>query len=106
MEKFYSYFLFAGLGIDAIYYVFIGLGALIIGFLVGFLIKKVVSKKKIDETQAQINKMLEDAHQQSKAIKKEAILEAKEQELMYRRYHHPFCRQPPQLRKSFAFPMK
>ncbi|MBR2614139.1 MAG: ribonuclease Y [Clostridia bacterium] len=84
MEKIYSYFLFAGLGIEALYYALIGVGALVIGFLVGFLIKRVVSKKKIEETQATINKMLEDAHQQSKAIKKEAILEAKEQELKLR----------------------
>jgi len=83
MEQIFSYFLFAGLGANVLYYI-IAAGALIIGFLIGFLIKRVVSKKKIEETQVQVNKMLEDAQQQSKAIKKEAILEAKEQELKLR----------------------
>ncbi len=42
------------------------------------------SEKKLDETSKQVEKMLADAQSQSKQLKKEAILEAREQELRLR----------------------
>ena len=58
--------------------------ALVIGFLIGYFIFNKIRSKKIGETSALVAKMLEDAQNESKQIKKEAILEAKEQDLKLR----------------------
>ena len=54
------------------------------GFAVGWIIKNVSFKKKQGDIQKLTEKMLDDAREESKTIKKEAILEAKEQELKLR----------------------
>lgn len=56
----------------------------IAGTLVGWVLKNVSFKKKQGDIQKVTEKMLDDAREESKSIKKEAILEAKEQELKLR----------------------
>ncbi len=63
----------------------IGLGigiavALILGVVVGWFINRSVLKKRQGDVKSMTEKMLEAAKEESKQIKKEAILEAKEQE--------------------------
>lgn len=58
--------------------------ALGIGFFVGFLINKIRQEKKLGDLKTLKDKMLEEASQKCKALKKEAIIEAKEQELQLR----------------------
>ena len=58
--------------------------ALGIGFLVGFLINRKLTEKRLGEVQTRTKKMIDDASLECKALKKEAILEAKEQELQLR----------------------
>ena len=54
------------------------------GLAVGWILKNVSFKKKQGDIQKLTEKMLDDAREESKSIKKEAILEAKEQELKLR----------------------
>ena len=54
------------------------------GLLLGMFLKKVSFEKKQGEISKVTEKMLEDAREESRTIKKEAILEAKEQELKLR----------------------
>ncbi|MBQ3571702.1 MAG: DUF3552 domain-containing protein, partial [Clostridia bacterium] len=67
----------------------IAVGAIVIGLVVGALagakILQAQREKKIKSAEAIIAKMKEDAEQECKQIKKEAILEAKEQELKLRK---------------------
>ena len=70
--------------------VFVGVlvGAIVvfaaIGFFVGYLLHKKGIDKKFGEVNQRIKIMLEEAESESKALKKEAILEAKEQDLKLR----------------------
>ncbi len=57
---------------------------LAIGWLVGYFVYSNVREKKIGETKSVVKKMLDDAQTESKQLKKEAIIEAKEQELKLR----------------------
>ena len=54
------------------------------GFFIGFLLHKKNTEKKIGEVNQRIKVMLDEAESESKALKKEAILEAKEQDLKLR----------------------
>lgn len=54
------------------------------GVFLGFFIDKKRTGKRLGEIDAVVQKMLDDARNESKSIKKEAILEAKEQELKLR----------------------
>ncbi len=54
------------------------------GFFVGRLLYKKAVEKKLGEVDQRIKLMLDEAESESKALKKEAILEAKEQELKLR----------------------
>lgn len=54
------------------------------GFFIGRSISERIRKAKIETAESVIAKMKEDAEQECKAIKKEAILEAKEQEIKLR----------------------
>lgn len=69
-------------------YILIGVVVLILGLAVGFLIGRFLYMKwresKLGETEAKIKKMIDDAEAESKQLKKEAIIEAKEQELKLR----------------------
>ena len=58
--------------------------ALGIGLFVGILINRKQTEKRLGEVQKRTKKMIEDASLECKALKKEAILEAKEQELQLR----------------------
>ena len=56
----------------------------VLGFVIGWILKNKSFIKKQGEIQKVVEKMLDDAREESKSIKKEAILEAKEQELKIR----------------------
>lgn len=56
----------------------------VVGFFIGRAVSEKIRKAKIETAEAVIAKMKEDAEQECKAIKKEAILEAKEQEIKLR----------------------
>ena len=58
--------------------------ALAAGVAGGFFLSKYLAKKRVRDAQSVVDKMLEDARAESKTLKKEAILEAKEQELKMR----------------------
>jgi len=58
-----------------------------------FIVKYFADKKKIGTAQEQANKIVEDAHAQSKILKKEAILEAKEHELKLRKDFENECKE-------------
>ena len=58
--------------------------ALVVGFFVGRLINQKLTEKRLGDVQSRTKKMIDDASQECKALKKEAILEAKEQELQLR----------------------
>lgn len=53
-------------------------------FFLGLFLQKKKTDKRLGEIDTVVRKMLDDARVESKAIKKEAILEAKEQELKLR----------------------
>ena len=69
-------------------FIVLPLAGLAIGGVLVWLILKQVSKKKaankLDDTQKRVEEMLETARAESKQLKKEAILEAKEQEIKHR----------------------
>ncbi len=76
--------LFLMSGIDVAILVIATLLALVGGGFLGFLIYKKSTEKKLGATEQRIAKMLDDATNECKALKKEAILEAKEQDLKLR----------------------
>ena len=57
-----------------LYVALAAVAALVIGFLIGYFIFKTVRAKRIGETSNIVAKMIEDAENESKQIKKEAIL--------------------------------
>ncbi len=58
--------------------------AIALGALVGYIVRKKLTDKKMGEIEKVTEKILDDARIESKRIRKEAILEAKEQELKLR----------------------
>ena len=58
--------------------------AIVIGGLIGYLVRKISVDKKVGKTEQVVSKMLEDAQTECRTIKKEAVLEAKEQDLKLR----------------------
>ena len=82
-----SLFLATSIGLPLV--IGIAVGAVVIGLVVGALagakVLQAQREKKIKSAEAVIAKMKEDAEQECKQIKKEAILEAKEQELKLRK---------------------
>ncbi|MBQ3493867.1 MAG: ribonuclease Y [Clostridia bacterium] len=59
--------------------IFIGIGALAVGLVVGFFSTQFFNKKKIAKGKSTAVKIIEDAYAEAKTVKKEAILEAKEE---------------------------
>ncbi|MBR1890366.1 MAG: ribonuclease Y [Clostridia bacterium] len=56
-----------------------GVVCAIVGIILGFVIYKVYSAKKLDKNKSNAIKIIEDAYAEAKTIKKEAIIESKEQ---------------------------
>ena len=52
---------------------------LALGFVIGFVIYKIYSSKKLQKNKSNALKIIEDAYAEAKAIKKEAVIESKEQ---------------------------
>ncbi len=55
------------------------LGALLVGFGVGFIVRRVLAEAKIASAETESKKILEEARSKSETAKKEALLEAKDQ---------------------------
>ncbi len=84
MEQFYSLLLAVDTGLAvalALIGLVVGAGAAV---AVLVLVYKNRAKKKLDETSKRVEKMLDDAKAECKQLKKEAILESKEQDLKLR----------------------
>ncbi|MBQ8718550.1 MAG: DUF3552 domain-containing protein [Clostridia bacterium] len=58
--------------------------ALIVGAVVGFLIRRLAAEKKIGSAEAEAKRILTDCAQKAEALKKEKLLEAKEEILRLR----------------------
>ncbi|MGO3212099.1 MAG: ribonuclease Y [Ruoffia tabacinasalis] len=58
--------------------------ALIVGIIIGFLIKKVSDNKRIEGAKANAEVIVDDAIKQAQNLKREALFEAKEENLKYR----------------------
>ena len=56
-----------------------GIVCAIVGLVLGFVVYKVYSSKKIEKNKSNAIKIIEDAYAEAKTIKKEAIIESKEQ---------------------------
>lgn len=82
MQYFISLFLVEAVSIAL--YIALPIVGIAIGALIGWFLKNNSFKKKQGDIQKVTEKMLDDAREESKTIKKEAILEAKEQELKLR----------------------
>ena len=61
------------------YAVAIGVGALLVGLLVGMIIRKAIAEKQIGSAETQAKRLLEDAIKTAEAKRKEYMLEAKEE---------------------------
>ena len=59
--------------------VIIGIVSILIGFLVGFLVRKSIAEKKINSAEELAIKIIEDAEKETETIKKEKLIEAKEE---------------------------
>ena len=58
--------------------------ALVLGFAVGFLLRRMIAEKKIGSAEQEAKRILTDCQQQAESMKKEKLLEAKE-EILQRR---------------------
>lgn len=65
--------------VSAVASIFIGLGALILGLVGGFYATYFFNKKKVAKGKSTAVKIIEEAYAEAKTVKKEAILEAKEE---------------------------
>ncbi len=82
LENLSSLFLASEVSIGAV--IGIAIGVLVIGVALGWFLTTTLLKRKQGDIKAITEKMLEDAREESRTIKKEAILEAKEQEIKLR----------------------
>ncbi len=64
--------------------IIVGVAALVIGILVGFLIRKKIGEAKIGSAEAEAKRILDESVKGAEAKKKEALLEAKEETLRLR----------------------
>ena len=82
----YGSLFLTGVELPYVILIVVGVAALfaVVGILIGGFLKNKSFIKKQGDIQKVTEKMLEDAREESRAIKKEAILEAKEQELKLR----------------------
>ena len=59
--------------------ILIALGTLVIGFAIGFIVRRIMAEKNIGSAEEQAKKILEDAIKNAESSKKEAIISAKEE---------------------------
>ena len=64
---------------NALVSVFVGLGAALIGIVAGYFINMLVNNGKIGKSKTTAAKIIEEAYQEAKTVKKEAVFEAKEE---------------------------
>lgn len=57
----------------------VGIGALVLGGALGVVLKKVLDEKRVESSKQQASKILEQAESEAKTLRKEAVLEAKEE---------------------------
>ncbi len=57
----------------------VGVVALLVGFLIGYIIRKATAEKKIGRAEDMVAQLIDDAQKKSESIKKENILNAKEE---------------------------
>lgn len=65
-------------------YIAFAIVALIIGFFIGYVVSKTNIEKRLNESQATANMIIQNANKEAETLKKEAILEAREQIQDYR----------------------
>ena len=64
---------------DFVIYILIGVAALLIGLLIGYILRKAVGEKVIGSAEQKAQNMILDAEKRSDTIKKEVLIEAKEE---------------------------
>ena len=64
---------------DPIWGIIIGIAALVVGVVIGMVIRKVSAEKKLGSAEAQARHILEDAIKNAETVKKESIISAKEE---------------------------
>ncbi|MBR4279040.1 MAG: DUF3552 domain-containing protein, partial [Clostridia bacterium] len=64
-----------------LYYVLAAIGGIVVGLIVGMLIRKAIAEKKIGSAEAEAKRILEDAAKAAETAKKEKLVEAKEEAL-------------------------
>ena len=64
---------------DALWYILVGVGCLAIGLVVGFMYRKNIAEKKIGRAEESVALMIEDASKKAETIRKENVLQAKEE---------------------------
>ncbi|MBQ9760769.1 MAG: ribonuclease Y, partial [Clostridia bacterium] len=62
----------------------IGAAALVVGLIIGFLIRRVIGERKIGSAEAEAKRIMDDTAKNAEAKKKEILLEAKEETLRLR----------------------
>ena len=77
--------------------------ALALGAVVGFLVRRLLAEKKIGSAEAEAKRILSDCAQQAEAMKKERLIEAKEEMLRLRNETEADLK-PPILRAATLFP--
>lgn len=65
--------------LDALWYILVGVGCLAIGLVVGFMYRKNIAEKKIGRAEESVALMIEDASKKAETIRKENVLQAKEE---------------------------
>ena len=64
---------------DALWYILIGVVCLAIGLVIGFMYRKNIAEKKIGRAEESVRLMIEDASKKAETIRKENVLQAKEE---------------------------
>lgn len=64
---------------DALWYILVGVGCLAIGLVIGFMYRKNIAEKKIGRAEESVALMIEDASKKAETIRKENVLQAKEE---------------------------
>ena len=65
--------------IQTFWAIIIGVAALVVGLLIGYMYRRSVAEKKIGRAEETVARLIEDASKKAETIKKETVLEAKEE---------------------------